>query len=290
MKNSILPAIAGTCLLVSTASAAVTLTTNMTYSQDFDNAAFQTDFGTASTGDPLAWNGVATTTQWGNNSTFEGWYRQVSVGGFTNRSDKDYLGEMKGGTIRFGVAGNGGGFSGGVGADTALGIVMQGADGETSFGIVFDVGTDLTVTGADISYTGEQWFRAPTAETMHFQYKILDDLTGFLINDETGWTDVNSLDFSTLKTGSAQKIDGNYTGAEFGPNQADLSDTISLAATDSQFVAFRWQYTSDSTAAQAGLFVDDFSVTFATVPEPSSYALLLGFLTLGLVMYRRRQR
>ena len=38
-----------------------------------------------------------------------------------------------------------------------------------------------------------------------------------------------------------------------------------------------------------GLGIDNLSVSFATVPEPSTYAALLGGLVLGFVALRRRR-
>lgn len=282
-------------ILVNGLRAQLTLTSNLSYSQDFDKVAFTTDMQTAGTGDPLLWKKTTsnppgtTSTAWANNSTITGWMRQVKAGGFADRSDKDFIGEMKGGTARFGLAGDGGSYgidySGGDNSETALGSVMQGTDSEISFGVVFDVQAGLNVMGANVSYTGEQWFRTGATHTMHFQYKILDSFSNFKINDETGWSDVNALDFNSQVTGGTSKINGNLAA-----NQVDLSESISLSANDSQYVAFRWKYDSSASGAQSGLFVDDFTVNFTTVPESSAYALLAGVLALGLQVIRRYKR
>lgn len=283
-------------LLVST-HAQVALTADLSYSQNFDKTAFTADMQAAGTGNPLLWKKPTSTpvgttsTAWENNSTFTGWMRQVKVGGFGDRADKDFIGEQKGGTIRFGLAGDGGTYGidyvGGAQSETALGIVQQGTGAEASFGVVFDVDAGLSVTSATVSYTGEQWFRSNTTDIMNFQYKILDTFTGFKINDETGWTDVDALDFSPLVTGTATKRNGN--NASF---RTDLTQNISLSANDSQYVAFRWKYDSTTTGVQSGLFVDDFSVDFATtaVPEPSTYALFAGVLALSYRVFQRSKR
>lgn len=280
--------------LAASLNAQVALTANMSYTQNFDKPAFTADMQSAGTGDPLLWKkstsnpSGTTNTQWSNNSTFTGWVRQVKAGSFSDRNDKDFIGAMKGGTLRFGLTGDTGAygidFNGGDQSETALGIVMQTTGSEASFGVVFDVDAGLSVTGASISYTGEQWFRTASSHTMNFQYKILDSFTGFKINDATGWTDVDALDLSSATTGGISKINGNAAA-----NKNSLSDTISLSASDSQFVAFRWKYDSVINGAQSGLFVDDFSINFSTIPEPSTYAVFAGILVLGFVAIKRRK-
>lgn len=275
-------------ICTASASATVLLTDSLSYSQDFDKAAFTTDMQTAGIGDPLQWNGTASSTQWSQDSTFNGWYRQVSLGsGGTNRQDKDFIGEFKGGTIRYGLTGS----SSDDPSETALGVVMQATEGQVSFGAVFEVDAGLSVTGMNISYTGEQWFRGASnfGGTLEFQYKVLDDpFSGILINDETGWTDVNTLDFGAIVTGpNAGKLNGNN-----GDNQSALSESISLSASESQLIAIRWQYTSAASGAQAGLFIDDFQADFTTVaiPEPSTYAMMLAGLSVVVAVTARRRK
>lgn len=271
------------------------MTNGFVYTQGFDETAFTAVMESAGTGNPLLWKKPSSTppgttsTAWSNNSTFTGWVRQLSVGGQANRSDKDFIGEMKGGTTRFGLAGDGSSYgidyTNGDQSETALGVVMQGTGAEASFGVVFDVGAGLNVTGANISYTGEQWFRGTSTHTMHFQYKVLDTFSNFRINEETGWTDVDALDLSSITVGaSVSKINGNNAA-----NQSAKNGTITLSADDSQYVAFRWQYLSTANGAQSGLFVDDFSVSFSTVPEPSTYAFIMGGL-IGLMVLRRARK
>ncbi len=250
------------------------------YSQNFDSPTYATEVANAGTGTPIAWS-------WTNDSTYAGWSRQVAINTTTNRQDKDYIGEFTSGTIRFGNMGSSSTNS----TDRALGVLMEGDVGvgnSASFGIVFQVGAGLGVTAATVGYNGEQWFRAPDQtpnDRLDFQYKILSSYnpTTFLINDETGWMNVDTLDFAALKENTNSKLDGNAAA-----NRAALSDTISLSANDSQFIAFRWNYESDSTATQAGLAVDDLVINFSTfaIPEPS--AALLGLLGAAFLLRRSR--
>lgn len=237
------------------------------YSQNFDAPAYATEVAAAGTGNPATW-------AWANHSNYPGWTRQVSSAGLTNRQDKDFIGEFRNNTIRFGNMGNGvagdGSLDAGPPTDRALGLLMEGTDGAASFGIVFKVDAGLTVSEALVTYTGEQWFRAPAAQTLQFQCKILDsyDPATFRINEGTGWTDLDELDFSSLKTGTAQKIDGNFNGdAQVGANRATRSATVALTANDTQYIAFRWSSVSNGASAQAALAVDDLTIRFTAERE-----------------------
>lgn len=250
------------------------------YSQNFDSPTYATEVAAAGSGAPTAWS-------WTNDSTYLGWTRQVRIDGNGNRTDKDYIGEFSSNTIRFGNMGSSTSNS----TDRTLGVLMEGDVGtlgnSISFGAVFEVGAGLSVSSATVGYTGEQWFRAATLDTMNFQYKVLSSYAAgsFGINDEAGWTDFDALDFTALKSGGNGKLDGNVAANR----TAFSAETIGVSATEGQFIAFRWNYDSDTTATQAGLGVDDFSVSFATVavPEPSAVALLSLF-AFPLLMRRSR--
>jgi len=228
---------------------------SFSYSQNFDTPDFATEVATAGTGAPITWS-------WSNHSTYSGWTRQMVINS-VNTTNKDHIGEFSSNTIRFGNMGNGGTFNtvSSPTTDRALGLLMEGivgAGNAASLGVVFQVGAGLQVTGATVGFNGEQWFRAAATanDRLDFQYKILSsyDPATFRIHTESGWTDVDSLDFPVLKTGINQKLDGNAA-----TNRSALSSAISLNATAGQFIAFHWTNTSDSTATQAALAVDDLS-------------------------------
>ena len=217
------------------------------YSQNFDGLNVTADVTTAGGGSnaPIAWNGIASTTSWTNNSTYAGWTRQVKIDATSNATDKDFIGEFRDGTTRFGNMGNGSAVDGlrdtGLTTDRALGLMMQGnagAGNSASFGLVFEIGAGLEVSSATIGYNGEQWFRAGATsnDRLDFQYKILSSYNSatFLLNDVTGWTDINALDFAVLQTGANGKLDGNLA-----ENRAARSSAVTLDATESQFNAFR---------------------------------------------------
>lgn len=274
IRNPIIPIFASCLALTGHAMAQVLITPGApNYGQNFDGFNVVADVSTAGTGAPILWNGTASVTKWQNNITYPGWIRQVAIGLDTNRTDKDYIGEFTSGTIRFGNMGNGvagdGSLDAGPTTDRALGVLMRGTGNSASFGVVFQIGEGVAVSDVNISYFGEQWFRAPDQtpnDRLDFQCKVLAsyDPATFLINDETGWTDIDELDFAAVKEGANQKSDGNYVGSEFGPNRIALSAKISPVIAPGQYLAMRWRYVSDSANDQSALAVDDLLVSFGT--------------------------
>lgn len=114
----------------------------------------------------------------------------------------------------------------------------------------------------------------------------INSLIGVFLNDATPTTPGASLDFQTL----------GIDFASFAPdlNQAFfIGDGLNSLAAQQTFVAptgatrlflgtmdgYQW---SNNTGA--------FSVTVAAIPEPSTYAVLLGAATLAVVAYRRRRQ
>jgi arylsulfatase A-like enzyme len=236
---------------------------SFSYSQNFDTPDFATEVAAAGTGAPTAWT-------WVNDSTYAGWTRQVVINS-VNTTNKDYIGEFTSNTIRYGNMGNGGTFNTGSSptTDRALGLMMEGivgAGNAASFGVVFEVGAGLLVTGATVGYNGEQWFRAAATgnDRLDFQYKILTSYNPatFRIHTESGWTDVDGLDFSAPVTGPNGKLNGNA-----GTNRSAIASAISLNATPGQFIVFRWSNVSDVTTTQAALAVDDLNIQFTTKPD-----------------------
>lgn len=272
--------LAGTVIFSASTVAQLMISAGDIYSQNFNTSGSSADdtlISSAGTGVPVAWS-------WTNNSTFEGWFRQVRINDSTTDSTaKDYIGEFQANTVRFGSMGNGGSFGDNIEnpfTDRALGSLVNASGNEVAFGVVFQV-SGADITGLNVSYTGEQWFRA-NASTLEFQYKVLGSFTAgsFLINDETGWSDLNALDFASPASGSNLKRNGNFADL-----RETLSGSIDLLATDGQYIAIRWRQAGSGT--EAALAVDDLSVT--AVPEPATFALLAGIGTLGIVFYRRRR-
>ncbi len=85
--------------------------------------------------------------------------------------------------------------------------------------------------------------------------------------------------------GTASALNGNSSA-----NRVSLTTSLSsITLTSGQFFAVRFS-DPDHSGADHGLSIDDFSLAFTAIPEPSTYAAIFGALALvGVVVHRRRQ-
>ncbi len=148
------------------------------------------------------------------------------------------------------------------------------------FGVQFVNNTGVIITDLDITYVGEMWRLGTAARTdrLDFQYSL--DAISLA---EGIWTDVAALDFSSPDTVTVGAKDGNFAAAR----TVVTSSIGGLAVANGAVVSIRWT-DLDASGADDGLAVDEFRLT--AIPEPSTYALLFGVVTLGLVIVRRRCR
>lgn len=141
--------------------------------------------------------------------------------------------------------------------------------------------------------------------------KVFDggtEVWGFTINDDiTSWESISVDGFTGTDGFFIQTSD--WIGLSMTPTNADVTfnsttGTITVFATNGQKV-FGFADISDGTllpvsngteirfgadGGGGGVRLDAWSFNVASVPEPSTYALLLGFGALGLVLVRRRMR
>ena len=179
--------------------------------------------------------------------------------------------------------------------DTLNGIITSpyralGMIGATYFGLRFANATDLTITGLDVTFDGEQWERSQNnpqrSDTLHFQYQIFDANEGQLFG--TGWTTVEELNFTSVNAIDTTYVylDGNAEANRI----ADINHFISgLTIESGQEIWLRWMGI-DNPGNNHGLGIDNLRVSFATIPEPSVMAALMGTLTLAFATARRRRQ
>lgn len=148
--------------------------------------------------------------------------------------------------------------------------------------------TGKTITGFTVAYVGEQWRLGQTgrgADRLDFAYR----LGGGALN--TGaFTDVDSLDFIAPNTTGAQVRDGNAAA-----NRVAVHGSVAgLGLTQGEVLTLRWSdfdtRLGNGQAADDALGIDDFvfTPTFAAVPEPATWALIIfGFGAAGAVLRRR---
>lgn len=168
-------------------------------------------------------------------------------------------------------------------ADRALGGLRSGSL-IPLFGLAFTNSTGTEITELTIGFTGEQWRvgAAGRADRLDFEYAIGtgDIATGNFVA-------FDALDFTGPSTTGVGNKDGN--AAAF--RTVKLATITGLSIADGQSFALRF---NDFNAADAddGLAIDDFSLTptlAAVVPEPASWAMMIGgFALLGGTIRRRR--
>jgi hypothetical protein len=221
---------------------------------------------------------------WTDNVTLPGWYVTSTTYG-----------------LGFGVGegifsmGNTGGQG-----DRALGAVASAGIPDISgisdiMAVKFKNLTSSTLTSVFITYDGEQWNRTAAANqrpsSLLFAYQVFDAGAGAIyFYGNTGWTFVPSLDFTspnaTLSAGST--LDGN---APENSVRGITSFISGFSLAPGQELWLSWgSYVRPLGTPIHGLGIDNLSVSFATsVPEPASYAAVVGAGALLATLLRRRR-
>ncbi len=273
--KSILPLIAipvASVLLSSSLQAAVLYgTEGASYTQDFDS------LESASPDQRYTWT---------DGSTLEGWYwadpdgatetqytvvsREPGNGGLTYQQDYPLsIGEYN--------------------TDRALGTQTRSSGTDTTsdfarYGLQLTNDTGATLNEFTLSFTAEQWrtINNQAADQLTFDYQVFS--SGGSLTAATGWTGVGDFTFVapiTTSSGSTW-LDGNATA-----NKELFSETISGVNWGAgEELWLRW---NDVSTLHAVMGIDDLTFTASAIPEPSSYALLMG-LSVGVVLVTRRRR
>lgn len=177
-----------------------------------------------------------------------------------------------GNTYSFGVAGTN------AASDRAFGMLQSGSL-NSILGFQFTNQTGQTIDTLTISFTGEEWRRVSSSDTLAFSYQ-----TGTVaLNASSGWTPLSDLNFTTPVTGTGLALDGNASS-----NRTSLSATITgLSIANGSSMTFRWV---DATGvSSAGMAIDDFSM-IASAPEPSTTGILILGMTVFLGLWWKRGR
>jgi hypothetical protein len=253
-------------------NAQVLLSGGLTYSQNFDTLA-------------SALVGTATTSPWTDNSTLVGWYASRGLPTPTTAWTSMRLdpGDNTSGQIHdYGATAS---------TDRSLGSLGSGTPGTNAIGLRILNDTGAAFTGdITISYTGEQWRNGGnTAVQTILTFGYATSASPFTSpisasSTDGAFTPLASLNFNSPTVGAtAAALDGNAAA-----NQVALSGTIlgiTLNAGDE--ILLRW-YDINDTGNDHGGGLDNLTVTFATVPEPT-VAVLGGLGLLGMAFWRRRK-
>ena len=172
--------------------------------------------------------------------------------------------------------------------DRALGSLASGPL-VSQFGSSFVNNIGSAISSLTIAYTGEQWRNGGSnlANTLVFEYST----NATSLTTGGTWTAVTALDFTSPTLGTtAGALDGNAAA-----NRTARSATIGgLNIANNGTFYIRWSDTNDL-GSDDGLAIDNFSLTpitaVAGVPEPASWALMIGgFGLIGMGARRRTRR
>jgi uncharacterized protein len=183
---------------------------------------------------------------WNDDSTIPGWYsNRVTYTAGTGSSNTGSL-------YSFGSSNS---------PERALGSVASNSTGTIYYGSRFVNNTSNTISGLNISYTGEQWRNGGNTNphTLDFQYQV-----GATSLTSGSWIDFNTLDFTTpIATASSSVLDGNAAA-----NRTTLSSTLGgLTIAPGQEIWLRWEDPNDA-GNDHGLGIDDFTISINNDAPP----------------------
>jgi hypothetical protein len=276
--------IIGALVIVSfAAQAQVLLSGGLTYSQNFDTL-------TSTGGSSMGWN---------NNTTLLGWYGNRAYTGGTGGPLGSYAyssyhyetGSANNGWIKsYGVAG--------VNSidDRGFGSLSSGTPKTNAIAVRIQNDTASPVSLDSLAYTGEQWRigqgNFSSVNKLYFGYRvsssaIADPEPNVPWYDTTTWTPFAAADFTNVKMNTASTdpavvLDGNDPANRIGISAA--FSAVVLNPGDE--IMLRW-LDPDESGNDMGLAIDDLTLTFSAVPEPST-AVLAGLGLLAMALLRRR--
>ncbi len=232
--------------LASLGQIAISSLTGNVYSQNFDS---------------LSNSPAGATPVWSNNTTLPGWYASRQIGGTFTNYQVDVGAAVTGRLYSYGS-------TNGINpaTDRALGFLSSGTPKTLAFGLRFtnDTTNALNVT---VSFTGEQWRAANGASAVTNMLTFWHRLASSAITDpdpttNATWTSVSDLNFKSpyVTTNAGIALDGNAS------TNRQIVSGIVLANTTfapGQELFLRWVKTDD-TGSDAGLAVDELTVSFST--------------------------
>ncbi len=152
---------------------------------------------------------------------------------------------------------------------------------DNNFGLRLQNNTGVTQTQFQLSYTGEQWRdTSTTANSLLFSWLVTAGGSSVTALGTTGYTSVSQLNFNSISNTNA----GNAS-----PGTPVATTNISFTVTGlnwqpGQDLWLRWTKPSN----EHYLAVDN--VSFQVIPEPSTFAMLLGGFGLLIGFQRARRK
>ncbi len=198
-----------------------------------------------------------------------------------------------------GGAGSAGAFSHGLHSslpgsfDRAMGSFNEPSKPNIAWGIVFQNNSGQAISEVQVSYQGEQWRRAESsADPLNFSFiSSPTNITDMVPSQgplPPGWTAETSLHLDApLAPGSPPFFDPSAVA-----NETPVSGTFAVSVPVGGYLALRW-HDGDVVDNDAALGIDDLTVNFTAVPEPSAFlfgSVVCGCLAIAKRFKKRGQR
>jgi hypothetical protein len=226
------------------------------YTENFDS------MGTGSTQPPLGWNAGTLGASTANGVIANVASLSASTGNSTTA-----------GNFNYGSSGD---------PDRAIGSLASGTGGTRATQALFLNNTGFTLTNLTISYDGEQWRDGGTTTavdqlTLYFSQSSGGGLTNFTAVGA-------SFNFIVPKnTSNAGSLNGNLAENRV----AGIGGNFAVSIAPGELFALRW-IDLDTAGNDDAMAIDNFSLSYDIIPEPSAFVLVATGL-LGALALRRRK-
>lgn len=207
---------------------------------------------------------------WSDNTTLAGWYMNSSNSLTTLTAS---TGSSTTGTVyNYGAAS---------GSDRAIGYLGSSGNTHTNYFVLLQNTTGATVASLNISYDGELWRSGgaqPTNSNNLFTFSYATGSPTLPTNgSQTGWTTITALNYAPAVSVAAGAQGGVATHLSYSVTGLNLANNAGIY--------LRW-YGNDGSGTDAGLAIDNFSVT--AIPEPKP--CLLAGIGFAFALWNLRRR
>jgi hypothetical protein len=163
--------------------------------------------------------------------------------------------------------------------ERALGSLLSGTI-SSKIGAHFINNGSETLTGINLQFRGEQWRLGDTGRNDRLDFQYSTDATSLTTGT---WTDANALDFiAPISGGTVGALNGNTPA-----NSATISSSITgLNVGPGSSLWIRWMEFDAPNGSDDALGIDDVSIAYVTIPEPTIGSAAL----FGAVLFSRRRR